>query len=468
VPNKALAPAAVTPGSRYFDLEVLLLCTVFTVPSSFQITSPAIAIGDFYITAVEVCVAALGARWACGALVRRNATRVDHSFRWPMSAVLIVFAVSAILGLVRHGPVMALGDARQFLPLGLYFAAMRSAARPEQLAAIRNALFGVLLVVAVYVLIAFIFFRSALTVYSLDGTRVLDDRVLFDNTLFLFLLYGGYLLSHAICSQRRRFFFTLVVAANLLMLLVMQVRTYWVAAGLVLASAAWSQRHRLLRPRIVALSALVLPALVAALLASTLMETDDEEWGSVKTSMTERAQSLLNFRETFIDKSAKTTNDVETLGTRWETAKAVTTDYILPNPLLGVGFGTELPMVNGAGATVWSSFHIDNGYLTILAKCGIIGFVLCGAVLLRVVAGLRRVVRSRIATPHERMLARSFLGGIVAALLASVFSSILVRQQASIIAFLLLIAESIALSRSVRFRTDAGRHSVAEYMTAPM
>jgi hypothetical protein len=438
---------------------LLLLMLIFLVPSTFQFEPPAIPIGDFYVTVVEVCIGGLVLIWVATSLMRRPPSRAP--FTGGIVALLVVLAISVAAGVRQYGPVKALGDARQYVALCLYFWAIRDLSTGERLANVREWLVGVLGIVAAYVVAVFAFFRGELAGYAAlrGASTVMEDRVFFDNTLFLLLVYAGYLLNKALVSRQRRYWYLGVLASNAAMLLVMQVRTYWVAFAIVVLAVCWAERRSLVRARVIAPMAFMLLLLVAGGIAASLV--DEDVWGGAGTSIAERVTSLVHFRETFFENSVKTTTEVETLSTRRATAEVVWREYVIPNIVFGVAMGGELPMVNAYGSVEVMKYQIDNGYLTILAKFGMVGLGVAGFVIWQVMQCLRRVLRSVMATEEERMLARSMLSGIVAVLVASGFSSVFVRQQPSLVAFTLVLAETVVLVRNVRVRKAllAGPHA---------
>ena len=320
--------------------------------------------------------------------------------------------------------------------------------------------------VGAYVVVVFAFFRPALEAHAVIngmGTNVMEHRVFFDNTVFLLLLYGGYALNRLLVARKDRVLAGAALAAGALMLLVMQVRSFWGAFGIVVVLFVWSNRRALLRPPTVLAATLLIPAILGVVLATSAAGFEAGPWAGVKTSVADRFDSLVHFREVFVERSSKASTDLETLGTRVESARVVLDEFVLPNPLLGAGLGSELPLVNEAGQLVSTGFAMDNGYLLVLAKVGVVGFLLYGLVLLKVLHVLRRVLRSSSATDEERALAHSLFSGIVAALVVSGFSSVLVRQQTSIIAFLFILAEAAALRRSTQRRSREGMSRPAGY-----
>lgn len=436
-------------------LALSLLTVIFALPATFQFTPPSIAIEDFHITYVEICILVLLAWSVFGAVSARRWVVTRSPFDGPMLILLATLVVSLVLGVSRYGATKALGDARQYLPLGLYFWCTRTLARPDQLEAVRRRLLLVLAFVASYVLIAFAFFRAALNSYAeANGANValMEDRVFFGNTLLVLFFYGGYLLDGAIGVKRSRLLVLAVLMANIAMLLVMQVRTFWIAFAVVIVMTVWAQRGMLLRQQTVAKALLWAPLCAALVVTACVVDIGAESWSNAKTSISERVGSLLDFKETFVDRTATTKTDVETLGTRWRTAQVVIDEYILPNPIFGIALGGELPLVDGTGTVVSAGYMMDNGYLTILAKFGLVGCALYGWVLFRLVRCLRRVARAREASDEERRLARSLVTGIVASLIASTCSSVPVREQTAIIAFLLVLAETTVLRTGIHAR----------------
>jgi hypothetical protein len=378
---------------------------------------------------------------------------VRMPFTRPMIACLALVTLELLIGVLRYGAGKALGDFRQHLPMFLFFWALRSLTVEGRLQVIRERLFHVMLIVALYVIATFLFFRPALNAYAAaNGLKVLEERVVFDNTLFLLFMYAGYLLHTLVATRWRSLFVALLLATNVAMLIVMQFRTYWGAFLVIPILVGWSRRRELLRRRTLVGATLAVALILGVAVAATVAGVGRQAWGGVATSLSERAESLVRLGETFRLESGRTETEVETLGGRYQTAKVAIDDYFLPNPILGIGLGGELPMVSPRGGIVMMKYNIDNGFLSILAKFGLVGFVLYGVVLLRTARSLRRVTRSSFATDDERMLAHSMLVGILAMLIASGFSAAFVRPQTSVVAFLILLAETAVLTRNVNER----------------
>jgi len=73
-------------------------------------------------------------------------------------------------------------------------------------------------------------------------------------------------------------------------------------------------------------------------------------------------------------------------------------------------------------------------------------------ILWQVLRSLSGILKSAVALPEEKLLARSFLFGLSAMLVASGFSSIFVRQQPILVGFLFMLAEIAVLQRVLKGR----------------
>lgn len=426
-----------------FDATLLLL--IFLLPSSFQLTPPAIPIGDFYITVVEISIFALLFRWLLALLVN-GGRAYRSSLGFLMTVLLAYLGFCLFLGASRFGFGKALADFRSYLPLLLYFWAIRFYGLCDDLSSVRNKIFDVMAIVAIYVLIAFLFFRG-----YLDTSGRMSERVFFDNTLFLVMIYGGYLLSTAVEEKRRQFFVYFVLILNFLMLLVMQVRSYWVAFAFVVAATMFMNARKYFRSRFI-FTAIFLSATiaVASILLLNIVPVESLGLGGFVNSLSDRMGSIVNIEETLSGRIIDTTTDVETIGTRVMTAKTVWEDYFLQYPVFGLGFGGEIPIVSPLGGIVMMKYQIDNGYLTVLAKIGVVGALLCGFIILKLWRNLYFVVSSPLTEMNDRLLARSFLIGIVAILISSVTSSVFIRQQPALLALIFMLAETEAMRRKLQ------------------
>lgn len=431
---------------RYSTIDTFLLIFIFALPSSFQITPPAIPIGHFYITLVEFAIFVLLCNWAL------NLLSSGKGYRSPLDPLVIVFliylAFSLFLGAGRFGAGKALADFRNYLPIFLYFWAIRFYGYSDDLSSVRQKIFKILLLVATYILILFLFFRGVLST-----SDRMTERVFFDNTLFLLFIYGGYLLAKAIETKKDNFYIFLILLSNLLMLLVMQARTYWVAFALTIAIAVFWQKKKLFKSRFVMTTAIFMITTVFGVsLFLSIVPAEKLGIQGLVTSISERIDSLVNIEATLFERSNETQTDVETVGARLMTAEIVWDDYIRREPLFGTGLGGEMPMVSRLGGIVMWKYHIDNGYLTILAKFGLTGFLLYALIMWKTCRTLYTIAFSPLTGMNDRILARSFLAGIAAILLASFFSSIFIRQQPSLMAFLFMLAETEGLRRRFESR----------------
>jgi len=428
-------------------LNTALLLLIFLLPSSFQVTPPAIPIGDFYITLVEICIFILLGHWILELLSS------GKGYRSSLDGYYLLFisylCLSLLIGFSHFGGKMAFADFRNYLPLFLYFWAMRFFGLAPDLSRVRQLIYNVMIVVAAYILFLFLFFRDILAT-----SDKMAERVLFDNTIFLLMCYGGYMVGKLVINNNKRAFMFANLALNGLMLLVMQVRSYWVAFVFVIGASVLQQRRSVLRTSIVVKTTFLFVASVFTItLLISIVPTELTGLSGAVSSMRERVASLVNIEQTLFGwESHGSSSDTETIGTRVMSTQVVWNNYFLKNPFFGTGFGGELPMVSRLGGIVQMKYSVDNGYLTILAKFGVIGFALYGLIIWRLCILLYHISKSLYANDDERLLARSFLTGLFAILIASFFSSISVRQQPSLIAFLFMVAETEVMRRNVEAR----------------
>lgn len=437
---------------RMNRLETALLLLIFALPSSFQLKPPAVPVGDFYITVVELCIFIFLGHWICDLLVS------GKGYKSSLDGYFVLFlsylCLSLYIGVASFGVGKAFGDFRQYLALFLYFWALRFLGLQLDLSRIRQRIFQVMIVVSGYILLAFLFFRG-----KLATSEIMAERVFFDNTLLLVMCYSGYLVGKWLGSQRQKLALAVLVASGL-MLLVMQVRSYWVAYAFILAASALRHRKAIVRSGVMVKVAYCTVALFfSGMLLLSVAPT--ERMSGVLTSVGGRVASLVHLEETLFGwQSQGASSDTETIGTRMMTAQTVWNDYVLKSPLFGTGCGGELPMVSRLGGVGLMKFSIDNGYLTVLAKFGAIGFLIYGAIIWRLCLILYRNYRSSFATEEEKLLAYSFLVGIVGMLVASFFSSIFIRQQPSLIGFLFVVAETEVMRRNIRARQRNHQHAL--------
>jgi hypothetical protein len=415
------------------------------------VAPPSIAISDFYITLVEIFILVLFSRWVMDLLFKSKTyiSIFDKCF----IPLLFYFVFSLLLGSAKYGVSQALADFRQFLPLALYFWAMRFFGQAKDLAEVRRSLFNVMLWVAIYILVAFLFFRGIMA--AADGRMA--NRVFFDNTLFILMAYGGYLLGRAIHAQKGRIYLFCLLGLNTLMLLIMQVRTYWIAFAVALGAEAIRSRLAFFSTRIFLFSAyLFILILCSGALFMEIAPGTSQSFEGISTSIGGRISSLFNLKQTLFDWKAVEGSEVETISTRAVTAQTVWNDYVIKQPLFGTGFGGELPIMSPLGGVVLMKYQIDNGYLTILAKFGLIGFIIYGLILWKICRTLYVIVRSPFAKADEKLLARSFLAGFAAMMIASFFSSVFIRQQPNLVGFLLILAEIAVMQRNIEYRIHQG------------
>lgn len=437
---------------RKINIQTTLLLLVFLLPSSFQLTPPAISLGAFHVTLVEIFLFLLLFHWIFDVLTTQKwvVSPLDRLF----FLLLAYICFSLVYGSVRHGTFMALADFRQFLPLFLYFWATRYFGNSNDLTIVRRRIFIVMFCVAIYVLVVFLFFRGALA-----ADIRMANRVFFDNTLLLLMIYSGYLLSQAIRAKAGGYAFALL-GLNALMLLVMQVRTYWLAFAFTLGAEAVRYRFAFLRSRVFLLAVYLSITLVSTCALMLEVVPVSHSMEGVITSISDRVNSVLNLWETLFEFNKATGSSEETIGTRAVTAQVIWDDYVMKNPIFGTGLGGELPLLSPFGAIVLMKFQIDNGYLTILAKFGFIGFGLYGLIIWSLCRSLLRIIKSPFASLDEKLLARSFLFGIIAMMIASIFSSIFIRQQPILLGFLILLAEIAVMQRNIQIRKINSSQSI--------
>lgn len=432
---------------RNNTMDIFLLLIIIALPSSFQLTPPSIPIGDFYVTLVELCIFIFLCHWLCDLLVSGKGYRslLDGWFLLLVSYLCL----SCLLGVSRYGAIKAFGDFRQFLPLFLYFGAMRFFSHDLKIARVRWRIFDVMIIVAIYVLLVFLLFRDSLAI-----EERMAERVFFDNTMLPLMIYSGYLFSCSFLERARNTYIFSLLGLNTMMLLIMQVRTYWVAFAVIIGSTLLTQYKSIFRTRIVVkIFFIVVTTGLAAILLVNIVPTGTNGFEGVLTSIIGRVESLINLEETIYGwNSQGSSSDIETIGSRMVTAQVVWNDYIKEMPLFGTGFGGELPMVSRLGGVVLMKYSIDNGYLTILAKFGVIGFTLYGLIIWRISLYLFRITRSHFAINDEKMLAYSFLVGIFVMLIASFSTSNFIRQPPSLVAFIFMIAETEVMMRNVEAR----------------
>jgi len=435
-----------TPRAGTVDISLLLL--IFLLPSSFQLTPPAIPIGNFYITLVEICLFILLGHWLLDLLVSGTGyvSPLDKVF----SLFLAYLCLSLIFGSQHFGVNKALGDFRQYLPLFLYFWVMRFFGFAKDLSRVRQGILNVTIVVAIYVVFIFLFFRGAI------ATREsLAERVFFDNTMLPLMIYGGYVLGIALMKNEKshKGFASILLASNFIMLIVMQVRTYWIAFAIVIAMATFNQRRAFFKTAIMVKNAYWVSLILAVtFLFLTFVPAETIGLQEAMTSVKERIESLISFEQTFLGQENTWVTETETVGTRLATAKVVWNEYVMNSPLFGTGLGGEIPIMSRLGGVVLMKYSIDNGYLTILAKFGVIGFALYGLIIWRLCQMLYRIIVSPFSHDDEKLLAYSFLAGVAAMLVASFFSSNFIRQQPALVAFLFMLAETSVLQRTVETR----------------
>lgn len=424
-------------------IDRVLLLLIFLFPSSFQLTPLAVPIGDSFITFVEIFIFILLARWIADLIVSGNVYKsyFDNLFLF----LLIYLAFSLVLGSVRFGTFKALGDFRSYFPLFLYFWVMRFFGNEIDLSQIRYRIFDVMIIVSIYVLLIFFFFRGAIA--SVDKMM---NRVFFDNTLFLLIIYAGYLIGKTLVFKKKGVYFLSLLGLSTLMLLVIQARSYWVAFSITIGIVILYLRRVFFKSGFFLVATwIIFTFIITITFIFNVFPNEMLGFEDVMSSISERAISLVNPKKTLFEYETMTLSEIETIGTRVETAKVVWRDYVLENPLLGTGFGGELPMVSRFGGLSLKKFSIDNGYLTIIAKFGFIGLIIYGLIVLHLCQNLFRIIKSPLSYKDEQLLAVSFLGGIFAMLFASNFTSIFIRQQPSIVAFLFMLVETEVMRRNI-------------------
>lgn len=434
---------------RSFDMDIALIVAIFLIPSTFQLPPPAVSLGTFSITVVEILIIVFYLKWVATTLIRRKTPRFRSVFDRPFLALLFFIFVHLVFDISRNGMIKALGDFRQYLPLFMYHPFMDSF-RSARLARARTPLFVTLSVVALYIIFLFAAFRDALVGYAASHDMItLDERVFFDNTIFLLFMYQGYIIWKMFIeagSKAGNWRWLALLLANVVMLAVMQVRTQWVIFVGIFVACGWGSLRKIFRSPVFVSGTFLSVLLVACLfLASSLFEIRTDSVDSITTSVSERFYSLVHLPSTLAGNGEQTKTDVETVSGRLATATVVVSEYIMPNLLFGVGLGGEIPMVNKLGTIVSMKYQIDNGFLTIIAKYGIPGFLLYFGIFVLLGRSLVQIIGSRLATETEKQLAKGFLAALLCMLVGSLFSSIFIREQPSLIAFLLMLAETEAI-----------------------
>ena len=404
----------------------------------------AVPLESFYITAVELCIVAILLVFVVDALFRHKRVSNSGLFKNNVIVLLLLYAGHIVYGITVNGIVPTLGDFRQYIPLVLYFPIVSIGLSEHNVNSFRLKSFFVLAVVAVYVLISFMYFQNIFITYApKEHARILRDRVFFDNTLFLFFMYLGYLIVSLYSDNSgllKKAFFVIVIFVNILMFIISQTRNLWIMfifvsmASVLLFDVGF---HKL---KYVVISTYVTLLFICLIYVGvSVLGYVPSVITKIQHSLVERASSILLI-DSIDGRGVRKIESIGSVVTRIETAKVVWNQYIKPNWLFGTGFGTKLPMVYNRQVYLWK-YQIDNGYLTILAKFGLIGFLFYLFMFVKIIQSSLAIVTSKYIDNNDRLLVKSIMVGMLAVIFGSVFSSIFIRAQASIVAFVIILCE---------------------------
>ncbi len=425
--------------------KVFLIALIILLPSSFQLPQPALPVGSFYITAVEMLVFAILFLGVMEVLFQKRQRLGRTLFGRQVLIILCLYTLYVIVGLFQRDATKVLGDFRQYMPLVLYFPLRTMFLDQSRSEGRRRVLLTAVMIVSVYIIIIAVFFMSRLKAYSAANLATFaDDRIFIDNSLFLFLAYLGYMVAHFFSSDSvlsRRVFYLAAISLGILALLLMQVRTFWVVTVIILFLSILSFRG-FGKKLHYAVSTLFLSLFMAVLipLAMGVISPNSKTLDSIK-------ERVVSFSE--LDKvgqrKAKRSESMGSLDTRLATAKLVMNKYIAENWISGLGFGGEIPLANILGSS-FMKYQIDNGYLTLLAKFGVFGMLFYLALTAKIIRSLFRIISDPLSERDEVFLAKSFLYAIPAMAIGSVSTSVFIREQACIVSFVIMLCEIEAIN----------------------
>lgn len=430
---------------KSFSAVTFLIFLLLLIPSTYQLPQIAVPISSFYITAFEILTIALFVMWVFSFLFLSSSLRKKTLFGPYVFVLLVLYSLYILVGLFNLDATHVLGDFRQYMPLVLYFPLINYYNKGERIASLRKAVFAILIIVPLYVIIGFVFFNNFLLAHALkDAAAMIGDRIFFDNNLFVFFAYLGYMLVIAFNpgnSLSKRVLFAWIISLNSMMLVIMQFRTFWAMLVMVFALSFFSMRSFFGKFKYAfTITASLLFFLSSVYLVSLVADYKPAFINKIENSIYDRVGSFADLGQVG-HLTAKRSASLGTVDTRIVTAKAVLKDYIAPNWLFGVGFGGQLPMVNVYGEVYTMKYQIDNGYLTIIAKFGLFGFLIYLLFSVKIVRSIFTIMRSNAVESDDRLIAESFLYAIIAMVFGSMFSSDFIREQVCILGFLIMLCE---------------------------
>lgn len=436
--------------SIYTGLIFLLLL----LPATHQLRPLSFPVGSFYITATESILFLIMIVWVIQGLSATKKIQRKLALRILIYLFASFFSVHLLVGIFIYGPVMAFGDFRQYIPIALYFPLVHIYRSEQAISHLRKAMFWLLIIVALYTTFVFAFFNDFMTAMALkQGTKLLSERIVMFNSLMVLFSYLGFIIAILFTgefSYKKRAICLCILSLNSIMLLIMQSRTQWLIFILISFLSAFSFKNNF--KKIIYLFNFGYCIIFFVSIGYLCVYTFDYTPSIVKRvqdSVVDRAASFMDIGKIGQKKQGKA-ESIATVETRVETSKLVAEEYVLPNLLFGLGFGAQLPVVNKFGEVYSWKFQIDNGYLTILAKFGLIGFALYLVLTTKIIFILFKILKSPQIENTDALIAKSFLYMISALIIGSFFSSIFIRQQASIVGFLIMISEVEFLNSKYR------------------
>lgn len=425
---------------RSMKTDILILSLIILIPSSHQLPIVAIPVGNFYITLVEILIFILVFLWFLRVLLTTHRRREKPLFAWYVFSLLGLYTTYIIVGLFQRDAGKVLGDFRQYMPLVLYFPLMSALRFENDAAPLRRSLFWALVLVSIYVAILFAFFKEPLIAYAYKAkTGFTGERIFIDNSVFLFLAYLGFMLGMILrpsAAHKERIFYIILLFLCISTLLIMQVRTFWVATAIILVLAVFSHEGIFQKFKYL-FSGAVAILLVLAFIFLFIQATGYQS--KALTSIQDRFASFLDLGK-IGQQTVRKTDAIGSIDTRYATAKHVFNYYMSKNWFFGLGFGAEVELVNVLG-TGLKKYQIDNGYLTLLAKFGAFGLLFYAGLTLKIVSSLLRIIFNRLSNGTDSLLAKSFLYAIVAMAIGSLFTSIFIREQVCIVSFVIMLCE---------------------------
>ena len=434
-------------SSRQQDItKALLLGLVLLSPLSLQFKPLAIPLGPFYLTLVEGAILLLIFLWPFHRLGQREKGVRHTQFGGYVLLFMIFFSLHLLFGIVSHGVILALGDFRQYLPVFLFFPMVDYFNTTEKVRQLRKVVLGIILIVAFYSIVMFVFFNDFLAGMAVkQGMRVLGERIYMVNSLSILFSYLGYVIARLFqpgVKTGHRLVFILIIALNGFMVTIMQSRSLWVMFAVIMLLSFFSMKSMASKIKYVIGGAYFLLLLLSmAYLSVTVFDYTPRVVKRVQTTVVDRVVSFTELSRVGKQHAQKTTS-LDTLETRLQTAKRVATDHVMPNFILGSGFGSKIPMVDSRGNIFAWKFQIDNAYLTVLAKFGVTGFLLYLLFTIKIARTLFQVIFAPGVPDEDVMLAKSFLYMILVLTMGAFTSSIFIRQQPLIVGFLIMLCET--------------------------